>query len=325
MPILHRKIKLQNSPLLKLGIFILQFIFLVYLINKPCQNLKLLALERLKGPLEADDKNVLMILKSKFLNEPSTKKYNLSKNFLYKITKNDYNWPFINNFTKHLFAKETGKFFIEAGALDGEYLSNTLWLERDLNWTGLLIEPDPYNYEEVVNKNRKAWTSNTCISTEPYPKQTVFVTRRRRSDITIFNNWVFRGASHEIGYESNTSEIFLRMSTKFYSHVQCFPLESYLLSLNKTTIDFLSLDIQGSELDALKQFPFYKYTVRAMAIEHETNPYYDEGFVKYFTDKGFELIGCDGKPDYYFINKSHFRDIPIEKRIVCPLPPKNQT
>ena len=34
-------------------------------------------------------------------------------------------------------------FFIEAGAADGEWFSNTLYFERHHGWTGLLVEPNP--------------------------------------------------------------------------------------------------------------------------------------------------------------------------------------
>lgn len=60
--------------------------------------------------------------------------------------------------------------FIEVGALDGETRSNTLYLERYLNWTGLLIEPDPLNFVRLVRRNRKAWLSPTCLSVKPHPE-----------------------------------------------------------------------------------------------------------------------------------------------------------
>ena len=45
---------------------------------------------------------------------------------------------------------QTGGFFVECGALDGELRSNTLTLERDYGWRGVLIEADPENLLEVV-------------------------------------------------------------------------------------------------------------------------------------------------------------------------------
>ena len=55
-----------------------------------------------------------------------------------------------------LSLKENG-FFIECGALDGETRSNTLFFEIFRNLTGLLIEADPINYQQLLSRNRKAF------------------------------------------------------------------------------------------------------------------------------------------------------------------------
>ncbi|CAG7824599.1 unnamed protein product, partial [Allacma fusca] len=68
-----------------------------------------------------------------------------------------------------LFNKMKNGFFIECGALDGETRSNTLALERDHRWEGLLVEGDPSNYNLLLKKNRKAWTANCCLAVHPYP------------------------------------------------------------------------------------------------------------------------------------------------------------
>jgi len=60
-------------------------------------------------------------------------------------------------------------FFIDCGAADGEYLSNTLYLEKELGWTGLLVEAEPTFFNKLITKNRRAWLSPTCLSLEKYP------------------------------------------------------------------------------------------------------------------------------------------------------------
>jgi hypothetical protein len=60
--------------------------------------------------------------------------------------------------------QQRGGFFVECGALDGERSSNTIWLEQNLQWTGLLIEVDPFFYTQVLGKNRRAYTANACLS-----------------------------------------------------------------------------------------------------------------------------------------------------------------
>ena len=69
---------------------------------------------------------------------------------------------------------QTGGFFIECGALDGETRSNTLFFERFRDWTGLLIEAGPINYQQVVTKHRKAYSVPACIAGTDYPKQVRF-------------------------------------------------------------------------------------------------------------------------------------------------------
>ena len=68
-----------------------------------------------------------------------------------------------------LFNGKKNGFFIEAGALNGglcqlnlskriipgEGISNTLVFELRHQWTGLLVEANPFAYRELLEKNRK--------------------------------------------------------------------------------------------------------------------------------------------------------------------------
>jgi hypothetical protein len=51
-----------------------------------------------------------------------------------------------------------------------------------------------------------------------------------------------------------------------YVDVQCFPLYSYLVALNRTTVDYFSLDVEGSELEVLQTIPFHKLDIRVSFI-----------------------------------------------------------
>jgi hypothetical protein len=39
-----------------------------------------------------------------------------------------------------------------------------LKLEKDYGWTGLLVEPNPYNVPKLRLKNRKAWIADVGFS-----------------------------------------------------------------------------------------------------------------------------------------------------------------
>jgi hypothetical protein len=43
------------------------------------------------------------------------------------------------------------------------------------NWTGLLIEPSPKAFAELVAKNRKAYALNSCLSLNETSSQMDFI------------------------------------------------------------------------------------------------------------------------------------------------------
>ena len=49
--------------------------------------------------------------------------------------------------------------------------------------------------------------------------------------------------------------------------VQCLPLHSLLLALGNPTVDFLSLDTEGGELEVLETLPWDKVDIRAISVE----------------------------------------------------------
>jgi len=59
---------------------------------------------------------------------------------------------------------------VEAGAFDGEIISNTLAFELEYGWSGLLVEPNPAAFDLLTKKHRKAWIINACLSTKAYPQ-----------------------------------------------------------------------------------------------------------------------------------------------------------
>ena len=74
---------------------------------------------------------------------------------------------------------QRGGFFVECGALDGETRSNTLYMERFLGWTGLLVEADPSNFKKVLSKQRNAWAVNVCLNSRNVKSQVGVVGRGR--------------------------------------------------------------------------------------------------------------------------------------------------
>ena len=246
-------------------------------------------------------------IRNKFLVAPSPLPYNLTKDRREQMHAKGLTWRFIDNTLKTLFPDERNGFFVEAGALNGEVLSNTLRLEQDQNWTGLLIEPVPHNFKELVQKRRKAWASQACLSNTTQPK-IVNMAEVRCNDSQVIPDVYARGSSYEIGYEDNDI-LKHKAIQKNYFKSHCFPLHSFLMALNVTTVDFLSLDIQGPELKVFNTIPFNKIYLRAMVIENIQNNlhFIDKSFVNNIEEKGFKFIGAHGSGgsvDYFFVSKN---------------------
>jgi hypothetical protein len=74
------------------------------------------------------------------------------------------------------YLRKTGGFFVECGAFDGEHGSNTLYMERHLQWKGILIEPDRKSFDKLLAKQRHSWALPVCLATEPHPTQVPWAT-----------------------------------------------------------------------------------------------------------------------------------------------------
>eukprot|EP00090_Calanus_glacialis_P003721 TRINITY_DN12746_c0_g1_i7.p1 TRINITY_DN12746_c0_g1~~TRINITY_DN12746_c0_g1_i7.p1 ORF type:complete len:286 (+),score=67.91 TRINITY_DN12746_c0_g1_i7:32-889(+) len=158
---------------------------------------------------------------------------------------------------EHFNHKKNG-FFIEAGAWDGEQLSNTLYLETKLGWTGLLVEPNKGAFTVLQGKQRNTHSINSCLSTNRYAEQVEFKSDDvfgRIVDNSLPENSKVRkgGWNKEIGRGTSIT--------------QCYPLYSILLALGQTRIDFFSLDIEGAEMGVLRTIPWHKVDIEVFLIE----------------------------------------------------------
>ena len=155
-----------------------------------------------------------------------------------------------------LLKKKRNGFFIECGAADGEAFSNTLFFERERNWTGLLVEANPGLYQTLLNRNRKAFSINACLSTSNTTKQTKFKPVGLLGGIS--------------GTMDETHLRYVKKQPSFQSDVtvQCFPLFSIMSALGVKTVDYFSLDVEGPELDILETIPFDKLYIKVFSVEY---------------------------------------------------------
>ena len=94
--------------------------------------------------------------------------------------------------------------------------------------------------------------------------------------------------------------------------VPCFTLESLLLALNTTHIDYFSLDVEGFELEVLKTIDFDHIDVTTLSVEYVHGRSSKEVMRSYMTAKGFavhkdihfhDFPGAMFVDDFIFIKK----------------------
>ena len=189
------------------------------------------------------NKEFLTYLRQHWIIAPSNKPRSLAQYFRKDFSQVGQSWK-----VDHLLKHKKGGFFIECGASNGEQFSNTLYFEITKNWTGLLIEPNPYFFNQLLEKHRKAYSLNACLSISNTTGKAVFQLKG------VFGSLL--KSSQQQDETVKTTE------------VQCFPLLSILLALGNPVVDYFSLDVEGLELAILQTVPWDIVNIDVIGIEY---------------------------------------------------------
>lgn len=159
-----------------------------------------------------------------------------------------------------------GGFFVEAGANDGLFQSNTALLERSFEWNGVLVEPSSRACEQA-RRNRTAPVYNCALVAADFEGATV------TGDFDGYPMGSVGGA---------------RLGRDGAYTVPARTLQSILDERGVSHVDFLSLDAEGYELQILRGVDFPRTTFSYMLIE--LYPDNHEPTVTYLREAGYELV-----------------------------------
>jgi len=162
-----------------------------------------------------------------------------------------------------IFDRKRHGVFVEAGANDGECQSNTYYFEKVLGWKGLLVEPIP-ELARICEKRRPDSTViNAALVRSDYPHATV--TLERAGLMSIVNDGVLGDAT--VDHHVQMGIDVQQLSRQEPVTVPAKTLGSLLADHQINHVDFLSLDVEGYELEVLNGIAFNNVTINWILVE----------------------------------------------------------
>jgi FkbM family methyltransferase len=141
-------------------------------------------------------------------------------------------------------------FFVEFGARNGKSESNSYFYENQLGWRGLLLEAIPGEQLDIASNRPGAAVVDGGICEED--KHVEFA-------IASIGGWSGRADSYDVDRKRTTPMTPI--------NVACFSLTTLLEEFGIHHVSYLSVDTEGSELQALRGFPWGKVTTDVVGVE----------------------------------------------------------
>jgi len=147
-------------------------------------------------------------------------------------------------------------YFVDIGASNGIKHSNTYILEKNYNWKGICVEPHTISFIELM-QNRNCIHENLCIF-DAHTKVDFVQRGRMKTHSGIYCDQADDKLIHQV---INRNHPLIKK--------QAITLLE-LLDKHKSPqlIDYLSIDVEGSQWLILKNFNFDQYRFLLITVEH---------------------------------------------------------
>jgi len=179
-----------------------------------------------------------------------------------------------------IFSQKTGV-CVEVGAHDGVVLSNTYHFEQ-AGWKCILVEPNPVSCREIRGKRSRQSTLFECAASHSSGTATL---NAGTGDEDIYSTLepVGQGRSHEA---FQTIEVRKRT------------LDSILDETGVSTVDFISIDVEGHELHVLHGLTLSRWNPRILLVE-DNSDFTDGAVTNYLRCAGYFRFYRSGANDWY--------------------------
>jgi FkbM family methyltransferase len=175
-----------------------------------------------------------------------------------------------------MFPGVTDGYFLDVGSGHGTFHSNTVELERR-GWSGICVDPFPTSME-----TRTCQVFKEVVWSVPGQIMTFQKAEGLGGLADTLDRWkdeAMKAPSVEIT-TTTLDDLLTRAKAPAFIH-------------------FLSLDIEGAELEALRAFPFDRIRVGAMAIEHNYEEPKRTQLIEFLAQKGYRRTHEFNQDDFF--------------------------
>lgn len=179
--------------------------------------------------------------------------------------------------------------FVEIGANNGIKFSNTYFFEKHLGWHGICIEPMPTPFEEL-QKNRNCICVKGCITDMPGTKDFLLITGYSQMLSGLLEKYDPRHL------ERINKELVKYGGEQKVVQVECYRLIDLLQRYDIKSIDYVSIDTEGGELEILKSIDYDAVEISIISVE---NNYNTRNIYDFLVSKGYLLKTKLGDDEIY--------------------------
>lgn len=184
------------------------------------------------------------------------------------------------------FDRKRDGFFVEVGANEPQFGSQT-WLLEQNGWQGVLVEPQAALCERLRRDRKNSKVFQVACSSPDKEGEALLLVGTHSGLSTLERQTDSHGAQF-VGTER------VKLST----------LDKVLSEAGATRIDFLSLDVEGHEIEVMRGFNFSKYRPSLILIEDGVRKLDKHRFLK---RAGYKLVKRTTLNNWYIPEDQSFR------------------
>jgi len=176
--------------------------------------------------------------------------------------------------------------FLEAGANDPKGISQT-WLLEKRGWTGVLVEPVPECCERLRAERPGSKVFQNALGS---PAQRGILRLSFPPEFSVL------AAALPDGAEAGDGERVIE--------AELMTLDQVLSEAGVTKLNYLSLDLEGMELEALEGLDFTRFAPDLIIVEDRLDDLFKHRFLQ---AAGYKLVRRNGSNDWYIPVSDSFK------------------